>query len=187
MNRLIPPSQQPVFNTVLLDPAWNERGAGKYKRGADQHYPIMKTPDLLQAIIKCPFWSNLDENAHMYMWVTNNFLKDGLWLMEALNFRYITNLVWCKVKEGKLQNGIGQYFRGSHELCLFGTHKKGKKPTTHKTERKDILSAFFEPRTKHSKKPDSFYDLIESRSKGSYLELFARNTRRGWTSWGNEI
>ena len=187
MKHLIPPSNQSIYNTVLLDPPWNERGGGKYKRGADHHYPIMKTPKILETVIRCPFWRNLDDDAHMYMWTTNNYLKEALWLMEALNFRYVTNIVWCKMKDGKVQNGIGQYFRGSHELCLFGIHKTGKKPTKHKTDLKNIPSAFMAPRTKHSKKPDSFYDLIESRSQGDYLELFARTTRKGWSSWGNEI
>jgi len=185
--KLIPPSSYPSYHTVVLDPPWNEQGGGKSKRGADRHYPVMKTPQILSTIIQGPHWNQLGDNAHMYMWVTNNFLIDGLWLMEALNFRYVTNFVWIKMKDSKLQQGLGQYFRGSHELCLFGTHKKGRSPTAHRTKAKDIVSVLFAERTKHSAKPVNSYEIIERRSQGPYLEIFSRKPRKGWTVWGNEV
>ena len=168
------------FKTVLLDPAWYERGGGKIKRGADRHYPILKTPQIIEVIYGCEYWKCIDDNAHCYLWVTNNFLEDGLLVMKALGFRYVTNLVWVKDSMG-----LGQYFRGQHEICLFGT--KGSKPTEPRTEAKNIPSIIKAPKQRHSKKPDGFYDLIEQRSKGEYLEIFARSERDGWTSWGNEI
>lgn len=116
----------------------------------------------------------------MYMWVTNNFLEDGLFVMKALGFKYKTNLVWVKDSFG-----LGQYFRGQHEICLFGT--RGNKPTEPKTDAKNIPSIIQSKKQRHSKKPDSFYDLIERRSHGGYLEIFARNNRDGWISWGNEV
>jgi len=174
------------FRTIYMDPCWAEVGGGKIKRGADKHYPILKTADIPDIIKNSGLW-DVEENAHLYMWCTNNFLKDGLWLMEQLDFRYITNLVWLKEKMG-----IGQYFRGKHELCLFGVRGKGLDESIC-SDARDIPSGYLLPHEKedgkivHSRKPHSFYELIEKRSKGPYLEMFARNTRNLWTSWGNEI
>jgi len=173
--------EQWTFKTVVIDPPWNERGGGKYKRGADRHYPVMKTPDIIKTIYGCKYWDRIEDNAHMYMWVTNNFLEDGLSVMKALGFRYVTNFVWVKDKIG-----LGQYFRGQHEICLFGT--RGKKPTAPRTDDKSIPSVLKAPRTKHSSKPPSSYELIEKRSHGKYLELFAREDRDDdWMCWGNEV
>lgn len=169
-----------MIQTILTDPPFNERGGGKIKRGADRHYPLLKTPEIIQTILSCEHWSNVSPNAHMYMWVTNNFLEDGLFIMKALGFKYKTNLVWVKDSFG-----LGQYFRGQHEVCLFGT--RGNKPTAPKTNAKNIPSVIHSKKERHSKKPESFYDLIERRSEGDYLEIFARTTRDGWISWGNEV
>jgi len=68
------------YKTIYADPPWMERGGGKIKRGADRHYPLMKTKDICDLpIIK----EIVDDNAHLYLWTTNNFLKDGLQVMEA--------------------------------------------------------------------------------------------------------
>ena len=189
---MVSPQSQPsstsfIYNTVVIDPPWNERGAGKYKRGADKHYEVMKTPDILRVILQCPHWNQLHENTHLYLWTTNSFLPQGLWLMEALNFRYVSNFCWGKFKDAKVQTGIGQFFRGSHELCLLGAYRKGKRSTQHRTEAKNISSLLLAERNKHSCKPKESYQLIESRSEGPYLELFARTKRPNWTSWGNEV
>ena len=167
------------FQTVLMDPPWHERGAGKCKRGADKHYPIMKTPDILQTILSCEHWSQVGSPAHLYMWVTNNFLQDGLWLMGQLSFRYITNIVWIKQSRG-----LGRYFRGQHELLLFGVRGRGFQI---RTDSNSIPSVIHADRRRHSQKPEESYKLIESRSCGPYLELFSRQEREGWTVWGNQV
>jgi N6-adenosine-specific RNA methylase IME4 len=114
------------------------------------------------------------------MWVTNNHLKDGLKLMEALGFRYITNLVWVKNSFG-----LGQYFRGQHELCLFGV--KGRLLGNSRNTSTVIHS----DKTRHSEKPVSIYDLIECVSPPPYLEMFAREReilgREKWVLWGDEV
>lgn len=200
-----------VYRTVQLDPPWLERGGGKSKRGADKHYPLLPTPQILEVVAGSPM--NMAENSHMWMWVTDNFLKDGLWLMENLGFTYKRTFQWVKVKgqpaildfetgwavvpddeDGlAIRYGIGQYARGAHEMMLFGTMGKGQDPSVC-TERRDIPSVFFAPVPRdaqnalvHSRKPEAAYELIEARSKGPYLELFARRGREGWTSWGNEV
>ena len=168
-----------MFKTVVLDPPWMERGGGKIKRGADRHYPLVKTADLPAVINGCPHWEQVADSAHMYMWVTNTFLKDGLWLMGELGFTYKTNVVWVKQRIG-----LGQYFRGKHELCLFGV--KGDAFSV-RTDDRTIPSVLTADRGQHSKKPDTFIELVERRSNGPYLELFARREREGWTCWGNEV
>ena len=168
-----------IYGTILMDPPWYETGGGKIKRGADRHYPLVKTPDLPRVIIQSPEWNPADD-CHLYMWATNSFLADAIWLMGTLGFKYKTNVVWTK--EGR--KGLGQYFRGQHELLLFGVRGRGYNV---KTDDKTIGSWGHAPRGKHSQKPSEFYDLIEARSQGPYLELFARSDRDGWISWGNEV
>jgi len=189
-----------IWQTALLDPPWEERGSGKIKRGAQKHYPLLKTKDMPGVIRESGLWTPA-ENAHVYCWVTNNFLPDGLWLLNELGARYITNIVWTKKRIG-----IGRYFRGQHELLLFATIGRG---WAVRTAPNDIGSAFdmnesdgegYFPdgdsieaehetangKRKHSAKPKVFYDMIESRSKGPYVEFFARSLRPEWTSWGND-
>jgi len=168
------------FRTVMLDPPWNERGGGKIKRGADKHYKLMSTPDIIKTIYQCEYWNRVHDVAHMYLWVTNNFLQDGLQVMSALGFRYVTNFVWVKDKIG-----LGQYFRGQHELCLLGTRGVGAAKL--RTTRKNLPSVLVAPRGAHSCKPGESYDLIENRSQGPYLEIFGRTHRQNWTVWGNEV
>jgi len=168
-----------AFSTVVLDPPWVERGGGRIKRGADKHYPLVKTADMPAIITGCPHWSAVAADAHVYLWVTNNFLPDGLWLMDRLGFAYKTNIVWVKQRIG-----LGQYFRGQHELCLFGV--RGDAYAV-RTDDKTIASVITADRGQHSKKPDAFMDMVEKRSKGPYLEIFARRERENWTAWGNEV
>ena len=170
-----------TYQTVLMDPPWLESGGGKSKRGADRHYPLLKWPDIVSAIHKCTQWAEVSECAHLYIWTTNNYLPDALNVINALGFRYVTNVVW--VKEGRA--GLGQYFRGRHELLLFAV--RGRRPTQPRTERRDLPSVIDAPRGRHSEKPAASYELIEARSHGPRLELFARSHREGWTCWGNEL
>lgn len=91
------------------------------------------------------------------------------------------------------RQNLGQYFRGESELLLFGVRGKGMDPSVYQ-DRRNLGTAIIEPhvrdergKVKHSGKPLSVYDRIEARSKGPYLELFARSGRPGWTSWGNQL
>jgi len=175
-----------------------ERGGGKIKRGAQAKYNLLPTREMPLVIAKSGLFLPA-ENAHLYCYVTNNFLPDGIWLMQQLGFDYKTNIGWAKTRAG-----LGQYFRGKHELILFGTRGKGMHESVY-SGRRDIVSwwsseseedTYLEAphvmqegtvgKRKHSAKPEPFYDLIESRSKGPYVELFARSGRDQWTSWGDE-
>ncbi len=177
------------YKTILADPPWLERGGGKIKRGADRHYPLMHTKDI---IAMASFIEKIsEENAHLYLWVTNNFLKDGLKVMETWGFRYVTKITWYK--QGKI--GLGQYFRGITEDCLFGV--KGILPyKIFDGKRQQGVTGFIAPRGKHSEKPERMREMIEKVSYPSYVEIFARPTNTEdifakpdllWDYIGNEI
>lgn len=172
-----------IFNTdkkyqvIYADPPWNESGGGKIKRGADKHYDLMKTKD----IIALPIANIADENCHLYLWVTNNFLKDGLKVMEEWGFRYVTTITWMKDKIG-----LGQYFRGMTEQCLFSV--KGKLPyKIIDDKRQQGRTGFYAPKTIHSEKPSEMRNMIEKVSYEPMIELFARQEVDGWDCWGDEV
>jgi N6-adenosine-specific RNA methylase IME4 len=181
---------QQRFRCIVSDPPWPEKGGGKIKRGADRHYPVVRIEDIPGVMrgAKAPDGSSLwlpDDNCHHWMWVTNNYLEGGLWVLRELGFRYVTNAVWAKDRMG-----IGQYLRGQHELLLFGVRGKGFNV---RTERRDLSSLISAPvpteggKRVHSRKPQAAFDLIEARSQGPYLEMFGRQSRSGWVVWGNEV
>lgn len=198
-----------TFTTITIDSPWPENGGGKIKRGADRHYTTLQVADIFPTIIDSHTYRPAD-NAHLYLWVTNNYLPHGLVLMDQLGFRYVNNIPWVKLVDdperamltvleldmpvpaamkATTTTGIGQYFRGNHELLLFGVRGKGYEACTTKpdgTRRLDIKGPIFAPLGEHSEKPQAAYDLIESRSRGPYLEMFARKPRPGWTTWGHQ-
>ncbi len=167
------------YACIAADPPWNERGGGKIKRGADRHYPLMKTPDIIECMLTASVWRPA-ESCHLWLWATNH-LRDALTVMEALGFRYIRTMAWVKQHNDKLQIGLGQYMRGSHELCLFGVRGKTMRPE------KAPPSVVIAERSKHSSKPAEAFAAIEQVSPGPRLEMFAREPRAGWDVWGNEI
>lgn len=175
------------FKSVIIDPPWLERGGGRVKRGADRHYDLMKTDAIIDLLtLNCPPLLHLDyDQSVLFLWVTNNFLLDGLRVMNALGFRYITNLCWAKGR-----HTLGYYFFGQHELCLFGvrgkwTRRKWVDGLSTTLLSGDIIRA--PGKRVHSRKPDILHEVIEQRFPGDYLELFARNPRPNWTTWGNEL
>ena len=157
-----------VFPTVVVDPPWQYDNTAT-RGAAEDHYPTM-TIDELEAL-DIP----AESDAHLYLWVTNAFLHEGFHLLEAWNFTYKTCLTWCKPSIG-----MGNYFRNNTEHVLFAV--RGSLPT----RRANVGTWFEAPKTKHSTKPASFFDLVESCSPGPYYEMFARRKRLGWENWGNE-
>lgn len=188
------PPQAGLYGTLMADPPWLERGGGKIKRGADRHYPLMST----KAICALPVGGWAAADAHCYIWVTNNFLPDGLAVMAAWGFRYVTKIDWFKgegddesdvslLSDQALQVGLGQYFRGCTESCLFGV--RGTVPYRLRADGKRAQgrTGFHAPRGEHSVKPEKFRRTVELVSPGPYLELFARRPAFGWDVWGNEV
>ena len=139
----------------------------------------------LDELLALPVRDVVTDPAHLYLWVPNAMLPEGLRLMAAWGFTYKTNLVWHKVRKdgGSDGRGVGFYFRNVTELVLFGT--KGKNARTLVPGRRQVNLVASRKR-EHSRKPDEQYPIIEACSSGPYLELFARGKRSGWSSWGNE-
>tara|TARA_B100001094_G_C18108801_1_gene759924 strand:+ start:338 stop:883 length:546 start_codon:yes stop_codon:yes gene_type:complete len=169
-----------LYSTIMADPPWYQRGGGKSKRGADKHYEILKEKEIKKVMSEM-LAGRVAKDAHMYMWVANNHLAEGLRIIDHLGFKYITNLVWAKPSFG-----LGRYFRGQHEICLFATRGRGFSVRTEVNNCPTLLGSSLIKPTRHSAKPKEIYELIESRSTGPYLELFARNRRLGWDCLGNE-
>ena len=125
------------------------------------------------------------DTAHLYLWVPNALLPEGIKVLEAWGFSYKSNIVWHKVRKdgGPDGRGVGFYFRNVTELVLFGV--RGKNARTLAPGRRQVNFLATQKR-EHSRKPDEFYDIVESCSPGPYLELFARGPRDGWDVWGNQ-
>lgn len=171
-----------LYRCVTGDPPWFESGGGKIKRGADRHYKLMRHPEIL-ALMHSVLEGKLDESCHLWLWATDNHLLEAIYVMQGLGFRFIRTLVWVKhSSQGHLQIGLGQYLRGSHELCLFGVRGPTMKPATENRQPSVVLA----PRVFHSRKPDEAVRVIELTSPGPRLEMFARGTRAGWDVWGDE-
>jgi N6-adenosine-specific RNA methylase IME4 len=165
------------FSTIYADPPWPERGGGQTVRGAQKHYTLMSIQQI--AFIPVSDWA--EPNAHLYMWVTNNYLPQGLTIMQTWGFRYITTITWLKNRMG-----LGQYYRGMTEHCLFGVRGRLPYRTMPDGKRAQGVTGFVADRTSHSTKPINMRHMIERVSPGPYLELFGRRPVEGWTVWGNE-
>lgn len=172
------------FSTILADPPWqfqNRTGkvAPEHKRLS--RYGTMRLPE----ICALPIPQISAATAHLYLWVPNALLPEGLAVMKAWDFQYKSNIVWHKIRKdgGSDGRGVGFYFRNVTEILLFGV--RGKNARTREAGRRQVNYIGTRKR-EHSRKPDEQYELIESCSHGPYLELFARGARPGWTIWGNQ-
>jgi N6-adenosine-specific RNA methylase IME4 len=171
------------YGTVLADPPWqfNNR-TGKV---APEHKRLARYMTLsLEEIMGIPVDFVTAEKSHLYLWVPNALLKEGLQVMEAWGFEYKTNIIWHKVRKdgGPDGRGVGFYFRNTTEILLFGVKGKLRTLKPGRTQVNIIKSR----KQEHSRKPDEQYDIIESCSPGPYLELFSRGSRKGWDVWGNQ-
>lgn len=164
------------FATIVIDPPW-DRGDEGDEDQLGRARPTYETMPI-DELSKLPVGERADVDCHLYVWITNRSLPKGFALIEAWGFRYITCLTWCKPSFG-----MGNYFRGQTEQVLFAV--RGSQPL----KRKDVGTWFAAPRGAggHSSKPAWFYDLVQSCSPGPYLEMFARETRPGWSAWGAEL
>lgn len=172
------------FATVLADPPWRfDNKTGKVAPGHKRlnRYETMS----FEEIELLPVDEITADVSHLYLWVPNALLPQGLSVMKAWGFRYKSNIVWHKVRKdgGPDGRGVGFYFRNVTELLLFGV--KGKNARTLAPGRKQVNFLATRKR-EHSRKPDEQYEIIESCSAGPYLELFARGARPGWVVWGNQ-
>jgi N6-adenosine-specific RNA methylase IME4 len=172
------------FGTILADPPWQfQNRTGKV---APEHKRLARYHTLsLAEIESLPVPGAASSTCHLYLWVPNALLRDGLEVMGAWGFTYKGNIVWHKIRKdgGPDGRGVGFYFRNVTELILFGV--RGKNARTLSPGRSQVNYIATRKR-EHSRKPDEQYGLIERCSPGPFLELFARGQRPGWTSWGNQ-
>ncbi len=171
------------FKTVLADPPW--RFQNRTGKVAPEHRRLDRYSTMsLEDIKALPVETVVADNAHLYLWVPNALLPEGLQVMEAWGFRYVSNLVWAKRRKdgGPDGRGVGFYFRNVTELILFGV--RGSMRTL--APARSQVNMIETRKREHSRKPDEQYDLIEQCSPGPFLEMFARYPRDGWTVWGDE-
>lgn len=135
----------------------------------------------MKQIMELPVPDIAEDNCHLYLWTTNNFLSAALNAMAAWGFKYKTIITWEKDRIG-----LGQYFRGMTEHCLFGV--KGNLPyKIIDGKRQQGKTVIIAPKGRHSEKPEEMRKMIETVSYEPYVELFARKRSPGWTVWGNQI
>jgi N6-adenosine-specific RNA methylase IME4 len=174
---------QDQFATLLADPPWQfQNRTGKM---APEHKRLLRYPTMeLEEIFELPIPRLAAARSHLYLWVPNALLAEGLEVMRRWGFTYKSNIVWHKIRKdgGPDGRGVGFYFRNVTELLLFGV--RGSMRTLAPGRRQ--VNFLATRKREHSRKPDEIYDLIESCSPGPYLELFARFKREGWSQWGNE-
>lgn len=172
------------FATVLADPPW--QFANRTGKMAPEHKRLQRYPTMpLEEIKELPVQAIVEDTAHLYLWVPNTLLAQGLEVMEVWGFIYKTNIIWYKVRHdgGPDRRGVGFYFRNVTEMILFGVQGKAARTLQPGRSQENIIVS---RKREHSRKPDEQYEIIESCSRSPYIELFARGSREGWFVWGNQ-
>ncbi len=173
-----------AFSPILADPPWQfQNRTGKM---APEHKRLSRYSTMtLDEIKALPVQNVTAQTAHLYLWVPNALLIEGIAVLQAWGFTYKTNLIWYKTRKdgGPDGRGVGFYFRNVTEMILFGVRGKNARTLDPGRTQVNIVRA---QKREHSRKPDELYSIIEQCSSGPFLELFARGNRAGWTSWGNQ-
>lgn len=175
---------QKRFATILADPPW--QFVNRTGKIAPEHRRLSRYGTMgLEEIMALPVGKIATPTTHLYLWVPNALLPDGLAVMAAWGFTYKSNLVWHKIRKdgGSDGRGVGFYFRNVTELVLFGVRGPSARTLAPGRTQVNLLAT---RKREHSRKPDEQYKIIEACSKGPYLELFARGSRKNWVAWGNE-
>ncbi len=170
------------FATILADPPWQfQNSTGKV---APEHKRLNRYATLtLKEIQALPVAECAADTAHLYLWIPNALLPEGLGVMRAWGFSYKSNLVWHKLRKdgGSDGRGVGFYLRNVTEMLLFGVRGKNARTLAPGRTQVNYLGT---RKREHSRKPDEIFPVIEGCSPGPRLELFARGGRPGWTCWG---
>lgn len=172
------------YRTIYADPPWqfqNRTGKVAPEHKRLNRYPTMKLED----IKALPVAEAAAGKCHLYLWVPNALLPEGIEVLRAWGFAYKTNLIWEKIRQdgGPDGRGVGFYFRNVTEILLFGIRGDHNRTLQPARSQVNLLRT---RKREHSRKPDEFVDLIEQCSPGPYLEMFARGNREGWDMWGNQ-
>ena len=173
-----------TFRTIYADPPWQfQNRTGKV---APEHRRLTRYPTMTISDIKAlPVYELASICSHLYLWVPNALLPDGLEVMRSWGFEYKTNIIWEKVRHDGQPDGrgVGFYFRNVTEILLFGIRGKGNRTLAPARSQVNLIRTV---KREHSRKPDEMIPIIEACSPGPYLELFARGDREGWAMWGNQ-
>lgn len=170
-----PPLPEGKYDVILADPPWSYGDKQNIDSlgGAEKHYPTMSIDELCQLDIPSA------DNAVLFLWVTSPLLDECWPVIESWGFEYKTSFIWDKVK-----HNMGHYNSVRHEFLLVCT--KGSLTPDNKVLFDSVITE--ERSDKHSEKPQKVYEIIETiYPNRKYLELFSRNTRKGWKGWGNEL
>ncbi len=172
------------YKTIYADPPWQfQNRTGKV---APEHKRLSRYSTMqLEEIKALPVSKVADEKCHLYLWVPNALLPEGLEVMQAWGFEYKTNIIWEKIRKDGMPDGrgVGFYFRNVTEILLFGI--RGDKNRTLDPGRSQV-NLIRSIKREHSRKPDEFVNLIERCSSAPFLEIFARGDRAGWDMWGDQ-
>jgi N6-adenosine-specific RNA methylase IME4 len=172
------------FATILADPPW--QFINRTGKVAPEHRRLSRYGTLsVDEICRLPVADLTMPTAHLYLWVPNALLPEGIRVLAAWGFNYKSNIVWHKIRKdgGSDGRGVGFYFRNVTELVLFGVRGKNARTLAPGRRQVNLLAT---RKREHSRKPDELYDIVEACSPGPYLEMFARGVRRNWTVWGNQ-
>ena len=173
-----------TFRTIYADPPWQfQNRTGKV---APEHRRLTRYPTMTISDIKAlPVYELASICSHLYLWVPNALLPDGVEVMRSWGFEYKTNIIWEKVRHDGQPDGrgVGFYFRNVTEILLFGIRGKGNRTLAPARSQVNLIRTV---KREHSRKPDEMIPIIEACSPGPYLELFARGDREGWAMWGNQ-
>lgn len=172
------------FSTVLADPPW--RFQNRTGKMAPEHRRLSRYGTMsMDDIMALPVDQVARPKAHLYLWVPNALVQEGLDVMKAWGFTYKSNIIWYKTRKdgGPDGRGVGFYFRNVTEIILFGIRGANNRTLDAGRRQTNIIVS---RKREHSRKPDEQYRIIERCSPSAYLELFARHERDGWTQWGNE-
>lgn len=184
------------YNVIYADPPWNQKAGstlgGYVKEHGKQVFSHLgnKSRDLDYPTLTIEQIKDLNvseiaaDDAHLYMWVTNQYLPYAFEIIESWGFKYSTTLVWAKRSFG---GGLGGTFKINTEFLLFARRGSLKAKLTHFSTWFQVKRNYENGAPKHSKKPYFFHQLIEQTSPGEKVELFAREQRGSWDVWGNEV
>ena len=185
------------FATIVADPPWKTTagpagapytldadGVQRWDRVSRPSRPLAYPTLSVEEIAALPILPRAADDAHLYLWTTNGYLRQAFDVARAWGFAYSTTLVWAKRPMG---GGLGGAYGISTEFVLFCRRGSLKAKSRVKGTHFDWKRPYKNGYPCHSKKPPEFMDMVEAVSPGPYLELFARLPRPGWSAWGNEI
>ena len=172
------------YPTIYADPPW--RFQNRTGKVAPEHKRLNRYDTMsLEEIMALPIKDIAEPKSHLYLWVPNALLPDGLAVMKAWGFEYKGNIIWEKVRKDGAPDGrgVGFYFRNVTEMLLFGVRGTPNRTLAPARSQVNLIRT---QKREHSRKPDEIIPIIEACSPGPYLELFARGERKGWAMWGNQ-